>query len=94
MWGSEGEGEGQFNGPEAAAVDSSGYVYICDVKNQRIQKFDSDGNFITMWGSKGEGEGQFIHPHGIEVTPSGDTVYVADQDKDSNIIQKFMSEGT
>jgi DNA-binding beta-propeller fold protein YncE len=46
-----------------------------------------------MWGSKGSGEGQFSHPHGIDVDSSGN-VYVADQDKDSNIIQKFMSGGT
>ena len=31
------------------AVDSSGNVYVADTWNNRIQKFDSDGNFITKW---------------------------------------------
>ncbi len=32
------------------AVDSSGNVYVPDTSNQRIQKFDSSGNFVTTWG--------------------------------------------
>ena len=52
-WGSEGTGDGQFNGPEGIAIDSSGNVYVSEYGNNRIQKFDSNGNFITKWGSKG-----------------------------------------
>ena len=55
-----------------------------------IQKFDSDGNFITKWGSIGIDEGQFIHPHGIAVDNLGN-VYVADEAKPS--IQKFDGNG-
>ena len=52
-------------------------MYITDVNNNRIQKFASDGTFITSWGSGGEGEGQFSGPEGIDVDPEGN-VYVAD----------------
>ncbi|MFZ0741543.1 MAG: hypothetical protein WBM37_14560 [Nitrososphaeraceae archaeon] len=44
------------------AIDSSGDVYVADSGNNRIQKFDSDGNYITSWGSLGSGNGQFIYP--------------------------------
>ena len=42
-------------------------MYVADYGNNRIQKFDSNGNFITKWGSKGTGDGQFDYPTGIAV---------------------------
>lgn len=48
---------GQFNAPRGIAVNSSGNggvplgtVYVADLNNNRIQSFDSDGNFIRAWG--------------------------------------------
>ena len=42
-----------------------------------IQKFDSDGNFITKWGSGGTDDGQFWLLHDIAID-SSDNVYVVD----------------
>jgi len=33
-------------------------------ENDRIQKFDGDGTFITAWGSYGTGNGEFNKPAG------------------------------
>jgi len=52
-------------------------VYVADTGNNRIQKFDSNGNFITKWGSEGDGDGQFNHPFGLAIDSSG-YVYVVD----------------
>jgi len=41
---------GQFNQPTGVAVDSANNVYVADQLNHRIQKFDSNGNFLRMWG--------------------------------------------
>jgi len=38
-WGGLGSGDGQFSSPLGVAVDSSGYVYVADSYNHRIQKF-------------------------------------------------------
>jgi Big-like domain-containing protein/TIR domain-containing protein/NHL repeat-containing protein len=75
----------------SVAVDSSREVFVAGTVNRRVEKFTSDGTFITKWGSTGSGEGHFDSPSGVAVDSSGD-VYVADW---GNIpIQKFTSNGT
>jgi hypothetical protein len=48
--GSEGSGAGQLGGPQAVAVDDEGNVYVAEGRNHRIQKFDSEGNFLAAFG--------------------------------------------
>jgi hypothetical protein len=48
-WGSEGKDEGQFIENHGIVVDGEGNVYVVDTRNVRIQKFDNEGNFLTMW---------------------------------------------
>jgi hypothetical protein len=90
QWGSPGSGDGQFNYPVGIAMDASGNLYVADEKNNRIQKFDSDGGFLAKWGSYGTGDGQFNWPCGVTVDPSGN-VYVSDYG--NSRIQKFDSNG-
>ncbi len=90
-WGSNGTGNGQFQGLYGIAVNSSGNVYVTDTSNYRIQEFSSTGTYITKWGGAGSGNGQFSGPSGIAVNSSGD-VYVADTGTDR--IQEFSSTGT
>ena len=47
-WGSNGSGDGQFSLPLGVAVDSAGNVYVADLFNFRIQKFNSSGTFLTV----------------------------------------------
>lgn len=82
--------DGQFSNPNGIAVDASGNVYVADSRNERIQKFNSNGTFITKWGSTGSLDGQFLSPMGISVDASGN-VYVADTYNER--IQKFSSNG-
>src|SRR5215211_5487748 len=50
-WGSEGAAEGQFSSPAEIAVDAAGGgVYVTDNYNDRVEKFDTSGNFISAWG--------------------------------------------
>jgi len=86
-----GGGSGQFNFPLQVSVDSFDNVYVVDQNNFRVQKFDSNGGFLTSWGSFGGGPGQFILPYGIDVNSVTGDVYVSDSG--SNRIQKFDSNG-
>ena len=87
-----GSGDGQVNEPRGIAVDAQGNVYVADTSNHRIQKFDSNGNFVTKWGAtRGSGDGQFSAPVDVAVDTQGN-VYVADNY--NYRIQKFTSGGT
>jgi sugar lactone lactonase YvrE len=84
-------GDGQFMYPRGIAVDASeGDVFISDAQNRRIQKFTSDGQFITKWGSQGTSDGEFHFPQGIAVGSNGD-VYVVDTF--NHRIEKFTRNG-
>lgn len=48
-WGKFGNNQGEFNIPHGIDLDKNGYVYVADRENNRIQKFDSEGNFIKLW---------------------------------------------
>ncbi|HET6993418.1 MAG TPA: 6-bladed beta-propeller, partial [Chitinophagaceae bacterium] len=89
-WGEFGDKPGQFKFPTMLAVNKDSEVYVVDQHNHRIQKFDSNGNFILMWGRLGTGAGEFNYPYGIAIDSKGD-VYVSDMN--NNRIQKFSPKG-
>lgn len=70
-WGGVGNGPGQFAVPHRLDVDKYGTVYVCDRNNDRIQLFDSDGNFITMWAD-------FHWPQDICIDRKKDIAYVVE----------------
>ena len=48
-WGVFGENKNEFNIPHGLDLDKNGNVYVADRENNKIQKFDSLGNFIVEW---------------------------------------------
>ena len=90
-WGTKTYAEdGDFDLPKSIAIDTDGNVYVADRGNNRIQKFDGDGNLLTKWGSHGKKDGEFSSPTSIAVDTDGN-VYVADGG--NNRIQKFDRDG-
>ncbi|RIK45367.1 MAG: hypothetical protein DCC58_06625 [Chloroflexi bacterium] len=79
-----------MNAPHGIAQDSQGNIYVSDTGNNRIQKYDPHGVFLTQWGQPGALDGQFASPGGIAVDSQG-KVYVAD--RGNHRIQAFDSAG-
>ena len=54
---------GHFLNPQHLTFDSENNLYVTDLGNARVQKFDSNGNFLSEWGSKGTGPGKLSLIH-------------------------------
>src|SRR6188768_1011873 len=82
-----------FNRPSDVTWDRAGNIYIADGfgPNNRIAKFNKDGDFLKTWGSTGAGPGQFNGVRGIASDAAGN-IYVADAG--NKRIQVFDGEGT
>jgi DNA-binding beta-propeller fold protein YncE len=73
---------GELNFPSGIAVDSNGNVYVCEQFNNRISKFDGEGNFLTKWSSSG--------CMGV-TTDNSNNVYVASET--GHKVRKYDSNG-
>jgi DNA-binding beta-propeller fold protein YncE len=91
QFGSEGTGKGQFQRPEALALDASGNLWVDDKNNGRLQKFSSTGSFLAEYGSKGSGNDQFSNAWGLAIAHTTGNVYVADSG--NNRIEELNSSG-
>src|SRR5262249_62281675 len=68
-WGRKGSGPGEFDEPHDIFVGGSrGWVYVADRRNNRIQMFGQDGNFVVAWKQVG-------HPSAVFVGKD-DTIYI------------------
>lgn len=69
-FGKRGRGDGMLLGPQYMALDGRGYFFVTDFGNNRVSKFDTDGNWVlSIAGLSG--------PTGIAVL--GDEVFVSER---------------
>ena len=89
-WGGEGEDDGQFRYPATIDIDAAGNVYVVDVLNARVQKFDPEGTHLLTIGKLGGKAGTFYRPKGVAVGDTGN-VYVSDSFL--GVVQVFRPDG-
>ncbi len=70
-WGEWGDGPGQFALSHCVRIDKADRVWVCDRTNDRIQIFDTDGNYLTEWTG-------LLKPDTIYFDLREDVVYVAE----------------
>lgn len=77
VWGQAGAKRGQFYYPYGLAIASDGTVLVIEYKNNRLQRFSPDGQWIASWGGPGFQPGQLNQPWGL-VIDSLDRVHLLD----------------
>jgi len=95
-WGGSGTGPGEFDfgySEGKAAVDAEGYVYISDIGNARIQKFEPDGTLVTMWGELGTQDGFLENVRSITVDGDGNVITLDLHGDFATRLQKWSPEG-
>jgi DNA-binding beta-propeller fold protein YncE len=87
VWGETGSGKGQFQEPVDVAVDEAGNVYVADLGNKRVQKFDADGKFLAVWDG---GDEPFVEPVAVATGPGGEAWVL---DSYTNWVHRFDRGG-
>jgi len=88
--------------PYSLVIDKDGNVYVLDVGNSCIVKYDKDGRFIKSWGSKGQGPGELgVSPSSIIRFDKNENLAVMERqfnqritffDKDGKYLRSFRTE--
>ena len=78
-----------FNEPVGVAVTNKN-IFVSERGNNRIQKFDRDGNFLLIFGGEGNTHGRLSAPGGV-ACDSSNYVWVCDTKNDR--VQKFDQNG-
>ena len=97
-----GAGPGQFANPTSIAVDnsggpSSGDVYVGDLTNNVVQKFDANGNFLSTIDGSNTPQGPYSSLVGVAVdqnghlwTADGNTDNITEFDENGNFVQQWL----
>jgi sugar lactone lactonase YvrE len=88
-WGGYGNGPGQFAPDSAMARDTNGNIYVASYR--QVEKFDSNGHFLTQWEVGLESEGEFCCTFVDVATDAFNNVYVTFSG--SRHFRKFSSSG-
>ncbi len=93
-FGSSGNDDGEFDVPTDLAVSlDNGDIYVVDSDNNRVQRFQSDGDFDNLeFGSSRSSDDEYLgRPSAIAIDKRSDYIYVADSTTDS--ISAFDDDG-
>ncbi len=74
-------GQGQVNTPVDVGIDRLGNVFVSDLNNHRMVKYDSNGVFKFKFGTTGSALGKVEGPHSIAIdkqNTGSDILYVVD----------------
>ena len=90
-FGTQGEQNGQFTKPISCAFDSANSLYVTDWKNNRVQVFTPEGQFLSAFSNKANNETLYC-PLSIAID-SNDTVFVSEEGEGKKYVNIFNTQG-
>ncbi|HEX6781626.1 MAG TPA: hypothetical protein VF125_06295, partial [Solirubrobacterales bacterium] len=95
-FGGESSGAGHLSGPKDVAIDGSGNAWVADTAHNRVQKFNSSGEFVSQFGVQPVGTNSLT---GIAIDSGGNVWVVIDTKvrkykSSGELLSEFGSEGT
>lgn len=88
--GTAGSTEGLMSEPIGITTSGGGNFFVVEKANNRVEKFNPNGELLAKFGSSGTGEGQFKEPTAMITAPNGEGfLWVADTG--NNRVEEFNS---
>ena len=91
LFGSSGEGPGEFNHPLGIHISAEGHVFIADSGNRRVQVFDEEGHFLYLFDVGTGSDRKPADPADVLASNYKGRVYVSDND--NHKIKVFNRQG-
>jgi sugar lactone lactonase YvrE len=91
-WGEPGEGAGQFQNISGMVIDDSDVVYLADYQTPRVQRFSTNGTFVSEWQIEIPGASLTVGPLDLALGPNR-LVYALFNNGDGGWIAWFTSTG-
>ncbi len=87
-----GSGAGEFSNPNGVAIEqASGDVYVVDMGNNRVERFEASGAYLSQFDGAATPAGSFSAPTAVAVDQGTGDVYVVDTGH--NVVDKFTATG-
>ena len=92
-WGRRGTGQSEFNTPHSIVIDKNANLYVADRQNNRIQIFDTDGNFKNEWWLSGPPWSLCITPGPNQLIYAGSIGRIFKLDLTGKVLGEFGTPG-
>jgi outer membrane protein assembly factor BamB/predicted RNA-binding Zn-ribbon protein involved in translation (DUF1610 family) len=89
VFGSEGNQPGQFTDPRSIAVTPQGDIFVADYSTGRINKFDSEGNYLQLIQVQLSNESDNVYIFNIDIDDDGNLFVAAN----GNILRYSTATG-
>lgn len=93
-WGRRGKAEGEFDACVGITVGKNDEVYTSEFRNQRVQKFTSDGKFLATFAVQPHASGLAVDAEGNVFVAHWNSNKVAVYSPDGKLLREWGQKGT